>query len=466
MKISLFKRFGFIVTVLLSIIVISGDQDVEADQGEQTRAADTISDPAILSPKTMSRAQDFIVVPGRDLTSNLNKKIDRVSLFAAINGAVQPIPFQIDEINKDGKWVLPNLPPSAKVKKRNIINDEDNGRIDENDELVFLIRDVGSRISKDFYPEGAISTDEIKLEDEIDGGLAWVYLCSFSSSPPLSDVDYIDYDLERDRIVSPAFDLGFSKIVPSSYDFISYKGSENIFDTMKLRFSIKLFGIKMNFDETDFSSTLFAYKDGPVRVIRQCRMAVYINRFLKTPSGSSTTVYYDNAVAIPFTMKFPVSPATFKKIIKIKMRGGCDMQKMHGWKVKNNIDPRELLVDGKMDELEQNVKGSGSNWIVAGGPEWGMLIRMILDRTRDGSPQELPLQTDFFYVDDDLLPDPPEFVPGQSPNIGFLMSKMEALEKGTYFFYLLIHIIDESYQNGIEEEYLNIMNRPIRTEVL
>ena len=40
-----------------------------------------------------------------------------MSLFAFIDGTVQPIPFQIDEINQDGKWVLPGIPASAKKKR-------------------------------------------------------------------------------------------------------------------------------------------------------------------------------------------------------------------------------------------------------------------------------------------------------------------------------------------------------------
>ena len=77
----------------------------------------------------------------------------------------------------------------------------------------------------------------------------------------------------------------------------------------------------------------------------------------------------------------------------------------------------------------------------------------------------MPLKSDLFYVDDDSAPDPPEFVPGQSPNIGFLMSKMEELEKGSYFFYILIHIIEEPYKSGIEAAYLNIMDKQVKAVV-
>ena len=69
--------------------------------------------------------------------------------------------------------------------------------------------------------------------------------------------------------------------------------------------------------------------------------------------------------------------------------------------------------------------------------------------------------TDLTYVDDDLAPDPPEFVPGQSPNLGFYSHGMDELEKGVVYFDIVGCMI-ENYTPGVEQDYLYIMDRPVR----
>ena len=93
------------------------------------------------------------------------------------------------------------------------------------------------------------------------------------------------------------------------------------------------------------------------------------------------------------------------------------------------------------------------------------MVRMILDRKPDGSPQHLPIKTDFLYIDDDATPDPPEFVPGQSPNMGFWMSGFEDLPRGTLYFYLISYMVKGPYYDGLIEDYLNIMDHQIRAFV-
>jgi len=104
---------------------------------------------AVVNPapyrKSMTRSDDFVVIQGAALRKSLQKPISKMSLMAAVNGELQPIPFQIDEINSDGEWVLPDHPPYLTGAKVRFDKDDDNGLIDENDELVFMIRDSGNR---------------------------------------------------------------------------------------------------------------------------------------------------------------------------------------------------------------------------------------------------------------------------------------------------------------------------------
>jgi hypothetical protein len=283
--------------------------------------------------KTISRKEDFIVIRGAKTGHNLHREIDRLSVFAKVNDNVQPIPFQVDEINKEGEWILPDIPPYLDKSDYKIEQDEDHGKLDENDELVFMVRDSGDRMDQREYPPGAEAVDEIMLIDPTDNHWAWVYLCSFStSSPPLSDKDYVSYKFPDNHIVSSNYKLGFSLEVPISWDYLGFRGEPDMVDRLKIRLFIKMFGKEFRLDETNFTSNLSAFKDGPVRVIRRVRSAVRLNKILKTPSAASETIYYQNAVAIPFRIKNPINLKPIKKLFAlryIKVRAGIDMQNLH-----------------------------------------------------------------------------------------------------------------------------------------
>ncbi len=418
-----------------------------------------------ISLKTMSRTEDFVVVRGSAIKRNLDQDIERMALLACINGKIQPIPFQIDEISSEGEWILPNYPPYLKKPKKRIDRDEDQGLLDENDELVFMIRDSGDRIQNESYPEDALSVDEIMLKDPYDDGRSWVYLCSYESTPPRSDKDYVDYVFPKNRVVSDNFEVGFSLEVPISWDYLSFRGDENMVDRFKLRFDIRFFGIKFHYDETDWKSELSLYKDGPVRVIRRVRSSIYLTKRLRTPSAASESIYYDNVIVVPFRVKVPISPALFGKFMTITTRAALDMQNMHGWKAKTNVDPRWLQIDGRMDQLENNTVSKDAAWYLLAGPQRCMLQRYIIDKGPDGSAQELPIRTDFLYIDDDNTADPPEFVPGQSPKIGYLVTDLGKLRKGTFYLYEYYQMINHEYGDGMEANYLRIVDQPIQAVV-
>jgi len=415
--------------------------------------------------KSMTRTTDFIVIHGKQLPGMLGKKINTLSLLSGIGDRVVPIPFQVDEINSEGEWILPEIPPEAGRRARRTEHDDDQGRLDENDQLVFMIRDSGDRIPVAAYPSEARTVEEITLTDSMGTGRSWVYLASFASRPPVSDRDYVSYRPDHNLLVSVNYELGFSKEVPISWSHLSFQGAPNMIDRLKIRFETKIFGIRYRRNETHFKSHISSYKDGNVRVIRRVRSSIKINRLLRTPSASSESIYYDNAIVIPFRAKVPVSLKSLMGIISdMKTRGGADMQNLHGWTLRVNTDERWLTVDGTMDETEQSVKGDGATWFVLSGPPGAYLCRIILDRKWDGTPQELLITTSFYYVDDDQAPDPPEHVPGQSPNVGFSMQGMEKLPKGTFYFYIIGYMIKD-YREGVEQEYLDIMDRPVEVTV-
>ena len=421
--------------------------------------------PWVREEKSISRDADSVVIPGRKIIHNLHQPISRLALFSSVEGEIRPIPFQIDEIDPEGEWVLPSIPPGLAGTGITPEQDDDNGCLDENDELAFMIRDSGDRIRPEYYPRGAVSVDEISLTDPVSGEKAWVYLCGFSSDAPRADGDYVEYVFPENLVKSVDFTVGFSPGTAFCPGSMSLWGSKNIVDRMKIRFHLKTFGLNYYLDETKLDSSLSLYKDGPVRVIRRVNNAIKITNTLKTPSAAIENVYYDNAIALPMRIQIPISPRILKALVStITLSGSVDMQNIHGWRVKADSDPNWLTVNGRMDYLEANLTTDDATWFLLDGPRGALLYRIVLDRRPDGTPYEQPITTSLLYVDDDQALDPPENIPGQSPNVGFWIRNLEDISKGMLYFYTVMFMIKD-YEEGMENEYLKIFDHPMEVRV-
>lgn len=421
--------------------------------------------PRIIEKKTMSRVVDYVTVQGKQLPSNLNKVIKNMSLFAFVDGKGAPIPFQIDERDSEDDWVLTMVPPSLQGKSVKPQEDDDKGRLDGNDELVFMARDSGSRIREGYFPPGAVAVDEIELTDPIDGGKSWVYLYSFTQDPPLSDRSYVKYIIEQDRITSDTIDVGFPPSLPIAPGFISIHGRENILDQMKVRASAEILFIPVSLDESCFLSELSYYQTGPVRIIRRTSNAVKVTRLIRTPAAMVENLYYDRMIVIPIKVKLPFSVKFFKRIIKfIKVRGSADMQNLHGWRIRFDFSPQWFSIDGKMDAEEEEIAGEDVKWFLVSRNSDAFILRLVLDRGPDGSYREVPITSSLYYVDGDDRPDPPEFIPGQSPNVGFWLNNLRELEKGFFYCFPIFFAIDD-YREGAEVEYMNSIDRSIKVRV-
>ncbi len=416
--------------------------------------------------KTMTRQDDFVIIMGSKAKTNIGKPIANMSLFALHNGQAKPIPFQIDEKSPNGDWVLTTAPSSIKGLKPE--TDEDNGRLDANDQVACMIKDSGDRMDKNLYPQGALAVDEITLTDPLTGGKAWVYLCSFASNPPLSNVSYIKYNTAKDQVETSNYIMGFPARMPIAPGFISINGSPNLIDRMKIRVVAHILGIPYHINENQFVSKLSLYKAGPIRVIRRTKNAIKIFKIFQTPSAAVENIYYGNIASIPIRMTVPLNVAGVAKMfaLSVEATGGADFQNMQNWQFKSNVYPHWVTINNSMDQAEKAMNGKGPlDWFCIKGPNKAFMIRITLDRKDDGTPQVLPLTTKLYYVDDAQALDPPEDIPGQTPNVGYIIDGISKLNKGTMYFFATLYLIKD-YNDGDEKTYLTIIDKPIRVDSL
>ena len=420
----------------------------------------------LTAKKTITRKFDHVVIKGSELTGNLKGKIPLMRLYAFIDGTMQPIPFQIDEITEQGDWVLTSKSPYLSTKKSKKIHlsvDDPPEVLDENDELVFMVSDTGDRAFPADWPQGCTTTDEITLKDPLTHEQAWVYLFAFHNAEPLSPLDYVDYHFpktgNKDNIHSDIFTLGFSHEVPITWDTITFNDDVNIIDRMKIRIYARLFHLfNIRKNENHLNSTLWQYTDGPVRVIRMVRSSIDLVSRLKSPSVNSETLYYRNAVLIPFRVKMPFSPKGIAS--NLYFEGGADFRDLYGWKVKLNTEETWLSVDGKMDGMEQNLTADGARWFIMKGPDKAMILYLHMC-----NEEEYDLHRSFLYLDDDQTRNPPEFHPAQTPYVGYRVEGLEDLKGGSVFhFYVIAFLINQDYSERELLRAMNIFDNPIEVD--
>jgi len=414
-----------------------------------------------LSKNTITREFDHVVIQGKDLKENLGKPISQMRLFILKDGKMQPTPFQIDEVTDDGDWVLPYKSPYLYEKtasKSVLVQDEPPEVMDENDQLAFMITDIGDRAAPPLWPAGWLYADEITLTDPLTNDQGWVYLFSFTNPPDPSPVDYVEYRLpedRRDRMFTDNYTLGFSHEVPITQDYLDYKDGVNILDRMKMRTSFRFFYIiKFERNENDMKSKVWQYKDGPVRAVRMVRSSFRLVGKLQSPKVNSETLYYSNATLLPIRIKLPKMPEGI--VNEAFVDSGGDWRNYYGWKARLNTDERWLNIDGKMDEVEKNINTEGARWFIFKGPGKAMIIFLNF-------LEDYGMGTEFHYLDDEVTEYPPEFHPGQVPFIGYRIRDLqkaggkEKWEMNVICFYI--------NQEHTEEELLralNIFDNPIQ----
>ena len=129
-----------------------------------------------IARRTLPRQFDVIKVQGDLLGRFDGVPIKNLSLLAFKGGTLAPIPFQIDERDRKGRYVM----TAGKAAG----TDEDGGRLDPNDELVFLLKDAGDRLPTGKRAEGG-NRIEIEMTDPRNQRQrAWAYLGRYNANPP------------------------------------------------------------------------------------------------------------------------------------------------------------------------------------------------------------------------------------------------------------------------------------------
>ncbi len=439
-----------LATVALSVVAAVL---VAAASGARAQEPDAVKD--------LDRMADRVVVFGEDVPALEGTMPDRLAVLAFRNGVLEPIPFQMDERNPFGFLILDQGPFAE--------TDSDGGRFDENDELVFLVSDAGDRAPASIWasqPDSDLHA-EVELSDPVSHQKAWAYVARFpTADAPRSPIRYVTYDPQTDRVTTSVFSMGFPddgegnrRAYPNYLSVSTDAGGsgKNLLDRLKLRTEAQILWGLLSFSRTEdeFRSKLLAWRVGPVRAIRRVETAMHLMFGIYAPPIAVDNIYYRDFLEAPNVMDVPVNLGSV--LSKLSIRAGLDLShEAHGMHVVTADNHDVPPLDGVMSEAEKHLVTEHQTWQLATGPGGTIMSRVIMGPT-------LPLEQRLYYMDDDSITDPPEFVPGVH-EIGRDLVGGLNIKKGKHSFNAFLYAIAH-YQPGDEQRYLAALDRPLTVNV-
>ena len=411
---------------------------------------------------TFSRTEDPVYITGEEFQPFLGQEISRLGLFVARAGKLAPIPLQIDKKDKDGQYILEMIKSGDKWQKNSQLPSP--SKLEKNDEITFMARDLGEKVSPDKWPTP--SGLEIEITDPINQAKAFAYLLAFPSSAPRSPADYIEFTPEPSLFRSDEITYGFTDPKhPALINYIAFgrdPKSPSLLDRFKMRMGISfLFGkLKVEKNEEDLKVRLLAYTDGPIRVITLQEFAIDIMAGIKSPWVKRVSISYPNRIEFPNDVYIPFRPGLV--ISEAHTTATFDFtERVAGSVLYHPALPAPLAVDGVMSPAELNAPSEYAPWSVLAGKFGGFLETLKFD----DKIAKANIKKTFFYRDDRAYRDQYEYEPGSFGEMGMKITGMENLKGGTYQFTFVL-FGRKNFQPGDEKEFLQIESRPLEVKVL
>jgi len=425
-------------------------------------ALDAPSDP-ILKEASLTRFPDPVQIKGEAFPALTGGVLENYRVYAAQEGELKPIRFQIDEMTEEGDFVFPHGKDSNKKLG--------NGILDPRDVVLFMAKDTGDRVAESVWPEAAAKGVEIELIDPIDQGRSWAYVFFFEEDPPpLSPLPhYLKYDFETERLETKYWRAEYTVTKKGKHtnyydEFVVLPAGggngENFIDRLKVRSTIKLFFGKITIrkDEKSLDSrAINAWIHGPIRVMRRLEHKVKGPMRMNLVRIISDVHYYQTMFSAPIHLYFPFKIE--RVVSSMHLRIGTDYAPVvKGSTYYNSNNLQGVYIDGVMDETHDNFNPQLDEWRVMTG-DWGsFMTRSVLTPEAEAS-----LDIAQGITDDETFVDPPETYPGC---IGWTWQdwRVGQLPGGHYTFYLEYYA-PPNYKPGVEVIYLNYLDHPIRVRV-
>ncbi len=393
----------------------------------------------VITPQTLDRFYDPVEMRAENLNPFHNIPLDQLVLYACHDARLEQIPYQFDEWTPEGAMIF-------EFGEDNNA-DRSNRRLDPQDMLVFMARDMGDQVAPEMWQELSRTGVEIEVVDPLTKDRGWVYLLHFPDGVIKAEAKYtIRIVLEADefKVYGDTFTLfgttrkvgkkTYQTIVNRNISIMPKAGGDgkNFIDRSKLRISASfLFGfLKIRFNEDNFIGGMAKYKAGPVRGVGRHWISMTLPLNIKAPRIFADVYVYDTMIFIVGSNDLPFDPGFV--MTEFKISAGYDLHEKNGLGMKyySNINQKGFVMDGRMSDGEKDYSDAPDNWRCIVGPNGWMMQRSLWD----GKYKE---QADIRmkYLDDVNHKSPPDYFEG---DLGYYytLSTIKSLKPRKYKFQL------------------------------
>ncbi|HLF91154.1 MAG TPA: hypothetical protein VI451_19575, partial [Anaerolineales bacterium] len=156
----------------------------------------------------------------------LGTPVDDIFVYRENSGSWEQVPFQIDEVTDSGAYTT----------TENLV-------MDANDEVVFMIKDLGDSATTSITETLPIDPFwyQIEVTDPLNpSAKGWAYIVRSSDLNQTNNTDYVNFNTGSQRIIAENYTLGWSTDF-GGLNYLSLFGSNNIIDRSKIRVNIGSF---------------------------------------------------------------------------------------------------------------------------------------------------------------------------------------------------------------------------------
>jgi hypothetical protein len=361
-----------------------------------------------------------VVKKAEELPSINGESIEDLSVVVVRNGQLLPIPFQIDEMDKEG-WVYIDENPIYDIKGQQ-------GIFDEDDELLFMYRDTGLEQydSKQHQLKNGKIIAELSFTDK-HGKKRYAYLAK--GSDRRSKADYVRFNTETNEADTTFYSFQTAKDnILEFTDFRAKVGDrqqQTVLDGLIVNIATNVFTtwtprIELNnFD--NLLAAPYATKDGTIRAVTTLKLWVVIAKIPVFRIVAQLGVW-DQGLGVPVRLELPGGEILTKTLVNPNIDFLLDFYDMDGAHINAALakGPGDYgVVDGKLDDFEKNAEISlEENWLwLKSHHGWDVMFTF-------DAPSDLDVGLSFFYEDDPKSTRAHETEPGAFPRMGYRIDRL------------------------------------------
>jgi len=347
----------------------------------------------------------IIAVAGSELPHLAGAPIECLRAAARdADGSVRPVPVQIDERVRDGNgfaWAFEG--------GEEPLRDPDTA-FDADDLLLLDVRDAGACAD---VPAGGSA---IVVED---GGCITL-ACDATPPVPPSRVRLLN---AGQAIAGNAYQLGFAPDGKAWLNALRLGDGANLLDRSKGRLRLELpLGLVVDRDEDDLRTRVTGEHVGPLRIVREIEARGRVALNLYSRPTRDRFIFYADGFSIPTSVVISPSAALVLRAVVLRLSmdlrpSGAALQFRSAPEI-----PATLPITG-----HEGRRGSWAplQWYLLQSGSTGLLGWLETDPAYASD-------VTLYYNDDVAHADPPENVPGEFGDHGFLFVRSEGLATGTF----------------------------------